>query len=183
MRKLVFLVSCLLFTASVSATSFPAEQAEVEAFLAGHTVARVTNYCLTDVLNCRSVVQYKDSSTGAMVESFEDRFMSSTEGRAVSFRGFFLKQSNGTFNIYAQNVMSNEVNIDLIEPYNQGVTLTFNSDNLPTLPLKFVTLGTDPLEFTLDNLFYSATEARFDNNTPNDPSDDFIIPFHSQTNH
>ncbi len=182
MLKVLFSV-LMFFSATVSfATNYSAEQAEVEAFLANHTVIRVTNYCRTDVLNCRSVVEYKNNTTSQLVDSFEDRFMSSTNGRAVSFRGFFLKQSNGTFNIYAQNVLSNEVKIDTVEPFNQGVTISFNSLHLPTLPLKFIIVGTNPLQIVDDTLIYTATEATFTKNTIS-TADDFVIPFHSQTNH
>ncbi len=93
----VLVIGLMFFSTTVSfATNFSVEQTEVEAFLANHNVTRVTNYCRTDVLNCRSVVEYKNNTTNQLVDSFEDRFMSSTNGRAVSFRGFFLKQPDGT---------------------------------------------------------------------------------------
>gem|GEM_PF-4109617 len=161
---------------------FSVEQAEVEAFLAAHEVRRVTNYCLTAELNCRSVVQYRSISTGLDVESFEDRFVSSKNSRAVSFRGFFLKRADGTFNIYSQDKLQNAVAIDTVEPVNQEVTITFDADDLPTIPVKFKIVGTDPVQYEDDTLVYTTTEATFTFNTA-DPSDDFVLPFHSQTIH
>ena len=184
MKANIFITAVLLFTSTLAlASSFPDEQAEVEAFLSAHTVSRVTNYCRTDFLNCRSLVQYKNISTGLNVDSFEDRFIASTNGRAVSFRSFFMKQSNGKFNVYAQNELTNQVNIDTVESQNQDVTISFDSNNLPTLPFKFTVVGTNPVEYKLDTLTYTMTEATFNRNTPSDSSDDFVVPFHSQTTH
>lgn len=188
MKKTIVLVMSILgFSTAFAAPSsevqqFGAEQAEVEAFLTAHEVSRVTNYCLTTELNCRSVVQYRSISTGLPVDSFEDRFMSSRNNRAVSFRGFFIKQMDGTFNLYSQDKMQNLVEIDTVESVNQGITITFDSDDLPSIPLKFKIVGTDPVQYEEDTLVYSTTQATFTANT-SDTSDDFTIPVQSTVNH
>jgi hypothetical protein len=169
-------VSLLMISSSAFA-QFAAQTAEVNAFLATHEVSSVRNYCRADFLNCRSLIRYKSIVSGNEVESFEDRFLVSTNTRSVGARGFFMKQADGTFNVYGQSSFSNTIDINGVDAPNQGITVAFDVNDLPTFNVAFKIIGTNPIQYKTAELSFSAVDAVFTGDI------NFTIPFVSETIH
>lgn len=131
------------------------EQAQVQQALIGTSIYRQFTYCLkehpgspdSEGLQCRAPTVYKDSYEFFTDKVFEDRFIYSEVNRMGFLQIYFVKQSNGKYNVYLDSTTDGVLNIDEhIPETDRGAVAWFDSDLRPQFNTVLVRAGTNPPE-------------------------------------
>jgi len=137
--------------------AFEAETLEIQNKMNQLKVYKSYKYCVEGTFTCRDLVLLQDKVTNTPSdEMMYDNFISSE--RAVASTGYFLKNTDGTYRARLDRVFDGQIQIDLIENANSNLTVTFDSEGLPTFHNVILkVLGTT--QRSLSTMTYSADQA------------------------
>lgn len=155
MKTLSIVLTIASLYSALAHAQYSTETQEAQSLTQNNSVHSKYHYCLPQTLTCRTLVLLKNSSN-QIVPSFYDVFLSSE--RAVGSTGYFVENQNGTFHAYLDEALDSQVSISRSYSQNQALTVTFDSNNLPTISNMYLKrLGTT--RFVIATMTYTTTQA------------------------
>lgn len=116
------------------------EQSQVEGAMIGLSVARQYNYCRTPSpdrkdgvgIQCRTLTFYKDKSGEIDLSFFKLQFVALEVKRTLLHDTYYVKQDNGLYNSYHDEVSDGVLQIDNQLPEWRNVEVIFDKNNFPS---------------------------------------------------